>query len=194
MRCWKSSLDQENSDITTSLILFHQAVYVAIERHTSSDHKREVGGFLCGLPGRTPGGRLHCVIQGHIPARYTHNGPTHVTFTSNTLIEAHEQLNRDFPGQEIVGWYHTHPGLSLFLSSFDVWLHSHFFPKPWQVALVIDPIAGEGGFFCYENSWDRYVHPHRYRGFYELGNDYKNSVVRWKNLREEAVEQENLSA
>ena len=37
--------------------------------------------------------------------------------------------------------------MGIFLSSWDTWLHSHFFPEAWQVALVIEPYSKSGGFF-----------------------------------------------
>jgi proteasome lid subunit RPN8/RPN11 len=52
------------------------------------------------------------------------------------------------PGLEIVGWYHTHPGMGIFLSEQDLFIAAHFFPAPYQLSLVIDPIRSLAGAFC----------------------------------------------
>jgi len=48
----------------------------------------------------------------------------------------------------VLGWYHSHPGLGLFLSGYDRRLHAQIFGhEPWSVALVIDAIADTRAFF-----------------------------------------------
>lgn len=49
------------------------------------------------------------------------------------------QLDRDHPDLQIVGWYHSHPGHGIFLSSYDQFIHENFFSAPGMVALVVDP-------------------------------------------------------
>jgi hypothetical protein len=87
-----------------------------------------------------------------------------------------------------VGWYHTHPRMGIFLSGYDTWLHDHFFPHPWQVALVVEPHTGAGGFFVRnkENKLD----PRKYYGFHELQNRRLESVVNWQNLHLEKKKEE----
>jgi proteasome lid subunit RPN8/RPN11 len=51
------------------------------------------------------------------------------------------------PGLEIVGWYHSHPGMGIFLSEQDLFVAGHFFPAPYQLSLVIDPIRSLAGAF-----------------------------------------------
>jgi len=46
----------------------------------------------------------------------------------------------------------THPGVGIFLSDYDTFIHRNFFPAAWQVALVIDPLSDESGFFVWEDN------------------------------------------
>jgi proteasome lid subunit RPN8/RPN11 len=163
-------------------IFITQDAYREINAHARSDMGREVGGMLVGEARRTPDDTLYVVIEGQLPARHVAHGPAHLTFTSDTLTDALDRLEERFPDKQVVGWYHTHPGLSVFLSSMDVWLHTHFFPKAWHVALVIDPIANQAGFFRYANGQRVYLHPEQYVGFYELAGPGAESVVGWRNL------------
>jgi proteasome lid subunit RPN8/RPN11 len=52
----------------------------------------------------------------------------------------------------IVGWYHSHPGLGLFLSQTDVQTHMQFCQfSPYAVSLVAEPKAQEFGIWIFEN-------------------------------------------
>jgi hypothetical protein len=70
--------------------------------------------------------------------------------------------------------------MAVFLSEYDTWLHRHFFREPWQVALVVEPYRGHGGFFCWQPG-PRFD-PRCYVGFYELADLQEESVVDWTNL------------
>jgi hypothetical protein len=95
-------------------------------------------------------------------------------------VDLHDQIEKRFEGERIVGWYHTHPRMGIFLSHYDTWLHKNFFPEPWQVALVVEPYSSLGGFFIRQP--DGYLNPTRYFGFYETDAAYGGSIARWQNL------------
>ena len=56
-------------------------------------------------------------------------------------------VDQQFPGEVILGWHHTHPNFGIFLSGYDLFIHQHFFSEYWQIALVVDPLRNEFGFF-----------------------------------------------
>ena len=47
----------------------------------------------------------------------------------------------DFAGMAVVGWYHSHTRSEISFTDADSEIHDRFFPKPWQVALVLKPTA-----------------------------------------------------
>src|ERR1700690_3475000 len=100
----------------------------------------------------------------------------------HSLGDIHDQMDTNYKGQKIVGWYHTHPSMGVFLSHYDTWLHRNFFPEPWQVALVVEPVSAAGGFFIRQKSG--ILDPTRYFGFYELDGNYGRSMVHWTNLNQ----------
>ena len=61
------------------------------------------------------------------------------------------QVEQRFPGAQVVGWHHTHPGLGLFLSEYDQFIHRNFFAGPWQVAMVVRPRQREFVFYQWRN-------------------------------------------
>jgi proteasome lid subunit RPN8/RPN11 len=116
-------------------------VFLAIQEHACSETDREVGGVLVG---RIDGS---AVISASIPALQAVGGSANVTFTHEVWEEALTTVDRDHPGERIVGWYHTHPGFGVFLSDYDQFIQRNFFGGEGMVALVVDPLGGEGGWF-----------------------------------------------
>lgn len=125
-------------------------------------------------------GRQFIVIEASLPAEHTRHGSAFLTFTQDTQVELRKKMELRFPDKELVGWYHTHPRMGVFMSAYDTWLHSHFFPLDYQVALVIEPYSMHGGFFIRQE--DGRLDPRLYFGFHELHNRRKRSVVHWQNM------------
>lgn len=87
-------------------------------------------------------------IVGFVPATSASAEQISLTFTHEVWAEILTVVNKDFPEYQIVGWYHTHPSFGLFLSQYDEFIQRNFFAEQGQVALVIDPIAGELAWFA----------------------------------------------
>jgi len=56
------------------------------------------------------------------------------------LFDRLDKLNYDY---QIVGWYHSHPDYSSFMSPTDVQTQAHMFKLKYQYAVIIDPIRHE---------------------------------------------------
>lgn len=115
----------------------------AIYDHVFDNATHEVGGVLVGTLGDGP----MPAVSGSIAALEARGERASVTFTHEAWASIHERLERDFPGRQIVGWYHSHPGFGIFLSSHDLFIHRNFFGDPNQIAYVVDPHAGTEGVF-----------------------------------------------
>lgn len=50
----------------------------------------------------------------------------------------------------LVGWYHSHPGHTCFLSRTDLETQTKFFSQPYHVAVVVDPVNEEARAFRLE--------------------------------------------
>lgn len=181
-RLWRA--DSENGSVPGwPAIFITQEAYRQINAHAESDMSHEVGGMLIGYARQTPEGQPYVIVEAQLPAQHVDQGPAHLTFTSDTLTDLLNRQEDLYPDMRVVGWFHTHPGLSVFLSSYDVWLHTNFFPKPWHVALVIDPVANRAGFFRYAQGQADALDPRNYVGFYELHDaGDRFSAVEWINL------------
>jgi proteasome lid subunit RPN8/RPN11 len=180
VRRWNSPYDGEGLQPVVSVFLTRSA-YIRICVHACSDTV-EVGGALVGQWCMDQESEQQFVVVKYaLPARYTRQGSVYLTFTQDTLVDLHSQIEKRFPGEKIVGWFHTHPRMGIFLSHYDTFLHNHFFPEPWQVALVVEPHSSQGGFFIPQT--DGGLDPARYFGFYEMDAAFGRSIVRWQNLQ-----------
>ncbi len=112
--------------------------------HVFSNADREVGGVLIG---RTSPEHRAPLVTAAIAAMSASERRSTLTFTQDTWEHVHRVLERDHPEQQIVGWYHSHPGFGIFLSEHDLFIHRNFFSGPAQIAFVVDPLQGSEGVF-----------------------------------------------
>ena len=113
-----------------------------IEKHCYSTLDYEVGGMLFGKLTASA-----TQINGHVPALKASKDVVTLTFTHDVWEAILKEGEEKFPGQQIVGWYHTHPSFGIFLSDYDKFIQTQFFSQKGQVALVVDPVAGKLGWF-----------------------------------------------
>jgi proteasome lid subunit RPN8/RPN11 len=181
-RRWVSPHEKAGAGASVSVFVT-QSAYIHAVIHAASEPDYEVGGVLVGKwCADTETGQQFIVVAAALPARFTRQGSVYLTFTQDSLVDLHARIDELFSGKKIVGWYHTHPRMGVFLSHYDTWLHEHFFPEPWQVALVIEPHTSVGGFFI--RQVDGELDSRQYYGFYELDGDFNRSIVHWNNLQQ----------
>lgn len=135
-------------------ILINESAFRDAQAHAISSLDREVAGVLIGPPPeKQPDNRYLVHISDVIIAKHTKMHGASVTYTPESWRYLTDRLSELYPDESavMVGWYHTHPGFGIFLSSMDQFIHRHFFTQIWHVALVLDPLAQRSGFFC----WDR---------------------------------------
>lgn len=134
-------------DVSTSAshvrIAVRRGIRDAIYDHIYADLGHEVGGVLVGHYALA---KAQTVVTSIIPALKASGSRASLTFTHDAWEEIHKQLDRLGNG-EIVGWYHSHPGFGVFLSTHDTFIHENFFSGSRQVAFVVDPYSAREGWF-----------------------------------------------
>ena len=159
-------------------VIMSQLALQQVQEHARSDLGQEVGGALLGHVVRYQAQTFVEVLQA-MPAPSADHGPIHFTFTADTWAYINQTREAQFADLEIVGWFHTHPNLTVFYSSDDVLVHSAAFTLPWQIGLVVDPILEELCFFGWENSANnREIMP--IAGFYEWLDHEEESRLDWQ--------------
>jgi proteasome lid subunit RPN8/RPN11 len=126
-------------------IYVHEAVLEAALDYSESDPTRELGGFLVGGLHEDEG--TYVEVRHFVPAIDAKSRAASLTFTHQTWAQLNQEVQDRFAKELVVGWHHTHPKFGIFLSAYDLFIHRHFFDQPWQIALVVDPLRREFGFF-----------------------------------------------
>jgi len=136
----------------------------ALIRFSSSDLLNELGGVLIGKVGKASR-RMYVEIRDFIPASKGVSHRASFEFTNEAQQEIHETLHAQFPDMRILGWFHTHPGYGIFLSSADEFIDEHYFKEAYHIAMVLDPTKSEAdiGVFVWDAARNRIRVP-----FFEL--------------------------
>jgi proteasome lid subunit RPN8/RPN11 len=129
---------------------FSPDAYRKMKEHAATTAEVELCGVLVGRVCRDAEGAF-LEIVGAIEGRGANNYGSQVTFTHETWSHINEVKDRDFADQRIVGWYHTHPGFGVFLSSMDTFIQENFFSQPYQVAVVIETRQNVEGCFAWKD-------------------------------------------
>jgi hypothetical protein len=129
-------------------------------KHACASPGQEVGGALIGRLCRH-NGSLWAQVEDQLPARHVEAAEASLRFTAGTWMEILDALAARGRREQLMGWWHSHPfrhpqagrtgdgagvqgrSPNCFLSEDDQFLHETFFANPWQVALVVDPVAGQ---------------------------------------------------
>jgi proteasome lid subunit RPN8/RPN11 len=121
-------------------------VWVLTRAHAGEQLENEVGGFLIGFLAEDGLNVTHAV-----PAREAVGSAAQLTFPPEAWTAVLATIEERNQGERLVGWYHSHPGHGVFLSAYDQFIHTQFFPEEGQIAIVIDPQTGEEGVFVTRN-------------------------------------------
>jgi len=102
----------------------------------------EIGGFLLGKYLRTPenvfdiGIEIFCAAEEGVE-----KSPSNLVIGVEANIVL-ANLMDNFPELCLLGWFHTHPGYTPYLSRIDLECnHNLFYVQPFQVAIVLDPLT-----------------------------------------------------
>lgn len=125
-------------------IMLGHGVDEEIHDHVSSGPD-EMGGLLlghtCELPYATRHGYDHLTaVRIALPSREFVNSGCSLEMGTEIWSRASVEIAR---GLQVVGWYHSHPGLGAFFSLRDRATQAAFFDHGYSLGVVIDTVRGE---------------------------------------------------
>ncbi len=146
----------------------------SIFRHVERNSFQEVGGLLVGQVNYERE-IMDIEINGSIPGKAAISGFASLLFTLNTWKIFYRRKAKRYQDEIIIGWYHSHPGLGLFLSHTDQFTHRSFFNQPWHLALVLDPSNKTYAFF--QTTFKDVIRLSNPAVIYEDRTDSKNGLL-----------------
>lgn len=139
-------------------------VYTFLGRY--AEPKRENGnerGRLAVLTGETKWceGITYVFIRGALAVEDAEATAEHIGFSEEIWVKIHEEEEKYFSGQEIVGWFFSQPELPVQANEVFQRTHLKYFGGGEKVLMLLDPVEREDAFFRYENG-----HLTRQEGYY----------------------------
>ena len=144
-----------------------------MEAHAHTNTRVELGGVMLGKQCIDADGKPFVIVTDSLRARHYEATRGSFKFTHETWSQITGERNRFHPELEMVGWYHTHPGWTVFLSPMDLFICNNFFNRQLDVALVIDPCNDDRGWF----QWDAAHQTQRTGGFYLTSIRYREQEL-----------------
>ncbi len=146
---WRPAVQElARPDSDATLIFVAQRALAAVDDHLLSAPHQALLGYLVGRLFESPGSGLpYLVVHGavRVPQMIVADA------TERVVAQSLGAVQRMLPPEDgvVVGWYRSDPTGALKISASDHAAHTHHFPRPWQIALLVtsDPAAPRGGFF-----------------------------------------------
>lgn len=136
-----------------SLPPYFSSIYIAdsavnsLLRHLSSHLTVEQGGVLFGHAYKDSEFGIYTEIEAAIAAPATISTETSFKLTPDSWDGILKNAKKLSSKTTIVGWYHSHPNLGVFMSATDMKTQQACFSHPWSVSIVCDPVRKEIGYF-----------------------------------------------
>lgn len=133
-------------------VYISEEAYDSLTSHLEADVSVEHGGILFGQAYTDFKHGIYVEITAAVAAPRTIGTGAHLEFTSESWQEIMNYAKEAHPEANIVGWYHSHPNLGVFMSGTDMTTQRAFFSHPWCVSIVYDPVRNKIGYFLGANA------------------------------------------
>ncbi len=181
-------LNPTREDKTVDMFIDKSAVKKMLKHcRDFRDARLEVMGFMLGHK-YSWGGKDYTVVE-EVLTSDLDTSSVSVKFASfEPLFQELDRLEKEGKDYILVGWYHSHPGHTSFMSPTDVNTQRQMFSKEYQSAIVIDPISIEMKAFALQNN-EVYEKPYAILDT-EAGAPDDEDIYEAEMVEEELVEAE----
>lgn len=151
IKYFKSARGIEEGDSLKKVYIKAHALQT-LTAHLGSNLQIEQGGILFGNAYEDPIYGIYVEITAAIPAPATIGTGAHLEFTPESWLRIMDYAKHQHPQENIVGWYHSHPNIGVFMSGTDMKTQQAFFSHPWCLSIVCDPVRRTIGYFLGESA------------------------------------------
>ncbi len=123
-----------------------------LKEHLKSNLRVEQGGILFGNAYTDPTFGIYVEVTAAVPAPATIGTGASLEFTPDSWVGIMNHAKATHPEANIIGWYHSHPDIGVFMSGTDMRTQRSFFAHPWCLSIVCDPVQNKIGYFLGEEA------------------------------------------
>ncbi|MCL2854400.1 MAG: LysM peptidoglycan-binding domain-containing protein [Defluviitaleaceae bacterium] len=130
-------------------------------------------------------GEAYVFVSGAIQGKFSEYRDNMESFTDASFDNAMEELDKYFPGCEILGWMQSQPGYGIYLNPSYADYHMANFTRPYQLLFVMDPVEKLNMFYSWNGEMTGineaagyFVYYDQNKGMQEYMND--NRITRAK--------------
>ena len=130
-----------------SQVYILQTAHTDLVEHLKADTRVEHGGILFGNAYQDSEYGIYVEITAAVAAPATMGTGAYLEFTAESWLGIMDYAKAAHPDTNIVGWYHSHPNIGVFMSGTDMRTQQAFFYHPWCLSIVCDPVRNQIGYF-----------------------------------------------
>lgn len=130
------------------------------------------------------GGKRHLYIKGALPVEDVTEKQGKYFFTEKLWGNIHQECEKYFPGQEIMGWFLSRPGFAIQQNAIMEETHRTYFSGADKLLFVTEPVEGDCAFFGFDGN--RFARQRGYYIYYEK-NEQMRELIMEKNKEREQV-------
>ncbi|KZL49925.1 hypothetical protein A2T98_10095 [Nodularia spumigena CENA596] len=128
-----------------SQVYILETAHTDLVEHLRKDTRVEHGGILFGNAYTDDEYGVYVEITAAVAAPATMGTGAYLEFTAESWLGIMDYAKAAHPSANIVGWYHSHPNIGVFMSGTDMRTQRAFFYHPWCLSIVCDPVRNEIG-------------------------------------------------
>ena len=129
------------------------------------------------------GGKRHLYIKGALPVEDVTEKQGKYFFTEKLWGNIHQECEKYFPGQEIMGWFLSRPGFTIQQNVIMEETHRTYFSGADKVLFVTEPVEGECAFFGFDGN--RFARQSGYYIYYEKNEQMRELIMERNKEREQ---------
>lgn len=129
------------------------------------------------------GGKRHLYIKGALPVEDVTEKQGKYFFTEKLWGTIHQECEKYFPGQEIMGWFLSRPGFTIQQNIIMEETHRTYFSGADKVLFVTEPVEGECAFFGFDGN--RFARQSGYYIYYEKNEQMRELIMERNKEREQ---------
>ena len=148
----KEFIEEKEIRLPYTPVYILQSALTTLKTHLEVNKTVEQGGILFGQAYNDSQHGIYVEITAAVAAPATIGTGAHLEFTSDSWQGIMDYAKSTHPEANIVGWYHSHPNIGVFMSGTDMRTQRAFFYHPWCVSIIYDPIRNEIGCFLGEDA------------------------------------------